>query len=244
MFDDRNEKMRMNKVLVITGASRGIGLATAQLFMENGFRAINLSRSRSPLTGVENIDIDLSGAGWENRVTAQLLPMLEGAEQIVLVHNAGTIIKDSLQTLDIAAFKRVLEINVIAPAQLSHLLLPLMRAGSSIIYISSTLGEMAVANSCAYVTSKHALIGLMRSTCQDLTDTGIHTACICPGFTDTEMLRAHVGHNEEILQAIAAGVTQKRLIEPEEIARTIYFSAQNSVINGAVIHANLGQIGS
>lgn len=234
----------MRKILVVTGASRGIGLATAQLFKDNGFRVINLSRSRSPLHGIENIDVDLSGADWDGIIKSQLLPMLADADQIVLVHNAGAIIKDSLQTLDIDAFKRVLAINVIAPAQLSHLLLPLMRAGSSIIYIGSTLGEIAVPNSCAYVTSKHALIGLMRSTCQDLAGTGIHTACICPGFTDTEMLRAHVGHDADVLQAIAAGVTQKRLIEPEEIARTIYFSAQNSVLNGAVIHANLGQIGS
>jgi len=234
----------MHKVLIITGASRGIGLATAQLFMDNGFRAINLSRSRSPLSGVENIDVDLGSGSWEKTVVKQLLPMLTDAEQIVLVHNAGTIIKDSVQTLDINAFKRVLEINVIAPAQLSHLLLPSMRAGSSIIYIGSTLGEMAVAQSCAYVTSKHALIGLMRSTCQDLAGTGIHTASVCPGFTDTEMLRAHVGHNEEILQGLSQRVTQRRLIQPEEIANTIYFCAQNSVINGAVIHANLGQVGS
>lgn len=234
----------MNKALVITGASRGIGLATAQLFMENGFRVINLSRSRSPLSGIENIDVDLSGGSWEETITAQLLSTLGNATQIVLVHNAGAIIKDALQTLDIHAFRRVLEINVIAPAQLSHLLLPSMRTGSSIIYIGSTLGEMAVPNSCAYVTSKHALIGLMRSTCQDLAGTGIHTACICPGFTDTEMLRAHVGHSEEVLQGLSQRVTQKRLIAPDEIARTIYFSALNPVINGAVLHANLGQVGS
>ena len=234
----------MQKILIITGASRGIGLATAQLFMANGFRVINLSRSRSPAAGVENMEIDLGGGEWSAAISTQLLPQLAGAGQIVLVHNAGAIIKDSLPTLDIDAFKRVLDINVVAPAQLSHLLLPAMRAGSSIVYVGSTLGEMAVANSCAYVTSKHALIGLMRSTCQDLAGTGIHTACVCPGFTDTEMLRAHVGHSEEVLHAIAQGVTQKRLIEPDEIARTIYFCAQNPVINGAVIHANLGQVGS
>ncbi len=234
----------MKKILVITGASRGIGLATAQLFMENGFHTINLSRSRSPLNGIENIDVDLSSSGWDKTVIAQVLPMLSGAEQIVLVHNAGAIIKDSLSTLDIDAFKRVLEINVIAPAQLSHLLLPQMPASSSIIYIGSTLGEMGVPQSCAYVTSKHALIGLMRSTCQDLAGTGIHTACVCPGFTDTEMLRAHVGHSEEVLQGLSQRVTQKRLIQPDEIAETIYFCAGSPVINGAVIHANLGQVGS
>lgn len=234
----------MKKVLVITGASRGIGLATAQLFLNNGFRVVNLSRSPSPLTGVENIDADLSRDDWDKSVAAPLQQIAAAAEQLVLVHNAGAIIKDSLPTLDIDAFKRVLNINVVAPALLSHLLLPQMKAGSSIIYVGSTLGEMAVANSCAYVTSKHALIGLMRSTCQDLGGTGIHTACVCPGFTDTEMLRAHVGHSEEILQDLSQRVTQKRLIQPEEIANTIYFSAQNPVINGAVLHANLGQVGS
>lgn len=56
------------------------------------------------------------------------------------------------------------------------------------------------------------------------------------------MLRAHVGHASEVLEALAGGVTFGRLIEPEEIARTIRFCAQNAVINGAVIHANLGQV--
>ena len=55
------------------------------------------------------------------------------------------------------------------------------------------------------------------------------------------MLRDHVGGSEEILQSIAGGVTFGRLIEPIEIARTLLFAAQNAVINGAVLHANLGQ---
>ncbi len=234
----------MRKILLITGASRGIGLATAKLFQASGFHVINLSRSRSPLDGVENIEADLSGEGWEKPVQTGLRPLLSGAEQIVLVHNAGAIIKDSLQTLDVDAFRRVLNINVTAPALLSHLVLPHMQAGSSIIYVGSTLSEIAVPMSCAYVTSKHALVGLMRSTCQDLAGSGIHTACVCPGFTDTEMLRAHVGHSEEVLQGLSERVTQRRLVQPEEIANTIHFCAHNAVINGAVIHANLGQVGS
>ena len=84
----------------------------------------------------------------------------------------------------------------------------------------------------------------MRATCQDLAGSGIHTACICPGFTDTEMLRAHVGDSQDILDSIAAGSTFGRLIEPDEIARTIEFAIANPVINGTVIHANLGQVES
>ena len=232
----------MNRVILITGASRGIGLATARLFMTSGYTVCNLSRSACPLAGVINISADFAAAGWVEQVRAPLLRVVADADQITLVHNAGSLSKDSVATFAIDSFRRVLEINVIAPAQLTHLLLPAMRPGSSVIYIGSTLSEMAVPNSCAYVTSKHALVGLMRSTCQDLAGTGIHTVCICPGFTDTEMLREHVGNSEDILRSIASGIAQKRLIEPEEIAATIQFCAHNAVLNGAVIHANLGQI--
>ena len=125
---------------------------------------------------------------------------------------------------------------------LNHALLPKMAEGSSIIYIGSTLSEKAVPNSYTYVSTKHAMIGMMRATCQDLAGTGIHTACICPGFTDTEMLRAHVGESDEVLAAIGSMSSYGRLIEPGEIARSIEFATANPVINGSIIHANLGQI--
>jgi len=84
----------------------------------------------------------------------------------------------------------------------------------------------------------------MKAACQDLQGKGLHTCCICPGFTDTEMLRTHVGNSEEVLQAIAAMNTFGRMIEPEEIAATITWAHNSPVINGAVLHANLGQIES
>ena len=80
---------------------------------------------------------------------------------------------------------------------------------------------------------------MMRALCQDLAGTGIHTACICPGFTDTEMLRAHVP--TDAIDAVAGMSAFDRLIEPAEIAATLLFAAEHPVVNGAVIHANLGQ---
>ena len=137
-----------------------------------------------------------------------------------------------------------MDINLIAPHTLNQLVIPFMHTGSSIIYIGSTLSEKAVANTYSYVVSKHAMIGMMRATCQDLAGSGIHTACVCPGFTDTEMLREHVGKDQEVLSSIAAMSTFGRLVSPIEVATTIKFAAENPVINGAVIHANLGQIES
>ena len=116
-----------------------------------------------------------------------------------------------------------------------------MSEGSAIIYVGSTLSEKAVPGAFSYVTSKHAVVGLMKATCQDLMDRGIHTACVCPGFTDTPMLRNHLNHDETIIEQIKTMNAQNRLIKPTEIASTIYFAATNPVINGAVLHANMGQ---
>ena len=234
----------MQRALVITGASRGIGHATARHFLQQGYRVINLSRTASALDGISQIITDLSDPNWLSACSEQILSLTDGCEQIALIHCAALLHKDCVNTVSAKSLQEVMQIGVIAPVQLNQLLLPQMKAGSSIIYVGSTLSEKAVPNAFSYVVSKHGVIGAMRSTCQDLAGTGVHTACVCPGFTDTEMLRTHVGESEEVLSAIAEGVTFKRLADPEEIASTIYFCVANPVINGAIIHANLGQIES
>ncbi len=225
--------------IVITGASKGIGKATAARFVANGDRVINISRSPSDIQGIENVPIDLAGPGAIDSVDdlVKNLPF----DDIHLIHNAARLVNDSIRDVDAESFKAIININIIAPQILNQAILPRMAEGSSIIYIGSTLSEKAVANSYSYVSTKHAMVGMMRATCQDLAGSGIHTACICPGFTDTEMLRAHVGDSNEVLAEIGSMSSYGRLIEPAEIARTIEFATANPVINGSIIHANLGQ---
>ena len=231
------------KTLLITGASKGIGLAVARMCLADNYRVVNLSRSPAPDAGIENHAIDLSSSSAESRLKSLLGKVLEQGE-IVLVHNAAKLHSDTANNTSTDDFRDIMDINLIAPHTLNQLVIPFMQPGSSIIYIGSTLSEKAVANTYSYVVSKHAMIGMMRATCQDLTGSGIHTACVCPGFTDTEMLRDHVGEDQEVLNSIAAMSTFGRLVSPIEVATTIKFAAENPVINGAVIHANLGQIES
>lgn len=232
----------MVKTLVITGASKGIGLATAKKFLSQGYRVINLSRSTPPLEHITHLTVDFTNTHWSKHVQTDLQNAIAGSESIALVHNVGLISNDSAVAIEPMKLRQTLEVNVVAAAILNDLLVADMPRSSSIIYIGSTLSEKAVANAASYVIAKHALIGLMKATCQDLAGRAIHTAAVCPGFTATEMLLEHVGKDAEILAAIAGGVTQNRLIDPDEIAETIYFCASNPVINGSVIHANLGQI--
>ena len=232
----------MKQTLIITGASKGIGLATATLFASRGYKVVNLSRSACPLDAATNIKIDLAKDYDEAQLGAELRALIEPQNQITLVHNAAAMTQDTVADLAAASLRSTLELNVVAASVLNRLLLPQMAAGSSIIYISSTLGTKAVANRHAYVVSKHAVIGQMRATCQDLVGKGVHTAAICPGFTETEMLAEHLGANPGVREQIAGQVVMGRLVEPSEIADSVWFAAQHAVINGAVLHANLGQV--
>lgn len=230
------------KVLVVSGASQGIGLAAARRFQQAGFSLVNLSRRPCPLAGALNIAIDLACPDAVDQHAAALLQAVRGATQVVLLHNAARQEFDRVDTLAEARLRAVLQINVVAPQSLNRLLVPHMPAGSAIVYVGSTLSEKAVAGTCSYVTSKHAVIGLMRATVQDLAGKGIHSACVCPGFTDTEMLRSQIGGRQDVMDGITAMVTQGRLIDVQEIAESLWFCATSPVINGAVVHANLGQI--
>lgn len=229
------------KTLIITGASKGIGFQVAKMAAEKSYRVINISRSDAAHASIENHNIDLAAPDAADKF-ALLVEELQIDGHITLIHNAAELKSDSAANTATADFRHTLELNVVAPHILNQILIPKMTQGSGIIYVGSTLSEKAVANTYSYVVSKHALIGMMRSTCQDLANTGIHTACVCPGFTDTEMLRAHVGEDTEIIESLSTLSTFGRLVTPEEIANTIVFAAENPVINGAVIHANLGQV--
>ena len=230
------------RTLVITGGSKGIGAATVDRFVDDGFKVINLSRTRGHNESAIHIALDLADAASIQDISDHLLEALGESSEICFVHSAGLLYNDTVESVSAQEFARVLQVNVIAAAQLVQILLPRMGEGSSILYVGSTLGEKAVRGAASYATSKHALIGLMRATCQDTAGKGVHTVCVCPGFTDTQMLREHVGNDTAILEAIASGVTFGRLIDPGEIADMLLFCASNPVINGAVLHANLGQV--
>ena len=230
----------LTALAIVTGASAGIGLATAARFLKAGHAVANLSRRPCPLEGVVHIRCDLADPRFPDRVKAPLAPLLAGADRIALVHNASRLANDTAAATASDDLRAVLEVNVVAVNSLNRLVLPHMRPGSCILFVGSTLAEKAVPGSFSYVLSKHAQVGMMRATCQDLAGAGVHTACVCPGFTDTEMLREHVP--PEAMEGVRKMSAFGRLIEPAEIAEALFWAAGAAVINGSVIHANLGQV--
>ncbi len=230
------------KQVIISGASAGIGAATAAGFLAAGWAVTNVSRRPCPVAGANSIACDFSDPQAVQRACGELEAIARAAAPLLLIHNASLLRNDRCGEVTDADFREILQINLAAPNALNSALLPLMKPGSAVIYVGSTLAEKAVPNAYSYVTTKHATIGMMRATCQDLAGRDIHTACVCPGFTDTEMLRTHIGTDPETEQAVASMSAFGRLITPEEIAETIIWAALHPVVNGAVLHANLGQL--
>ena len=234
----------MNPLAILTGASSGIGAAAAEQFVGRGFTVINLSRRDCPVEGVHNLTTDLADANSLNQASASLLERLSlhAGAPVCLVHNASLMLKDRCDTTEDEDLLRALSVNVMGINTLNRRLLPELGRGSSVLYVGSTLSEKAVAGAYSYIVSKHAQLGMMRATCQDLMGRGIHTALICPGFTDTSMLRQHVGNDEAVLENLGGMNSFGRLVQPSEIADLIVWAHHHPAINGSVMHANLGQL--
>ena len=232
----------MNDTAIITGASSGIGAATAEQFIAKGFSVINIARRPSPVAGVVNVAADLGcDEGALRAATECKAHLAADGGRITLIHNASLMLKDTANDCETQALMRVMAVNVLAVNTLNRELIGSMAAGSSIIYVGSTLSEKAVSGAYSYVISKHAQLGQMRATCQDLSGSGIHTAMVCPGFTDTEMLKQHLGGDVDLMREIGSQNSFGRLVKPEEIANVVVWAHESPVANGSVIHANLGQ---
>jgi len=234
----------MDPIAILTGASSGIGAAAAQQFVERGYTVINISRRDCPVPGVETLATDLADEQSAAQTCSKLASRVAHASggPVCLVHNASLMLKDRCDTTEDSDLSRVLAVNVIGINALNRSLLPLMPTGSSVLYVGSTLSEKAVAGAFSYIVSKHAQLGMMRATCQDLMGRSIHTALICPGFTDTSMLRQHVGHDDAVLDSLGKMNSYGRLVAPSEIADLILWAHDHPVINGSVMHGNLGQV--
>lgn len=227
--------------VVVTGASTGIGRAIAARARADGRRVINLSRRPCPVEGVIDIAADLGDADAVARALARVHELLaEAPGRVHLVHNAAMILDDAITRFDPRAAERSMRVNVVTPAELTAGLLPAMPPGSSIIFIGSTLSEKGVPGRLSYCASKHGLVGLLRATVQDLFGRQIHAVCVCPGFVDTDLLEP-LRARPEVMQQVLGMISFGRLLRPDEIADIVAFAVNNPSLNGAIIHANLGQ---
>ncbi len=218
---------------VVTGASRGIGRATAEALARRGLTVALLGRVIGDLQAVVSeiqrnggsavpFECDVSDPSAIDRAAKEILRDL-GAPR-VLVNNAGIAERASIETMSNEAWNHVLAVNLTGPFLVTRAFLPAMRerARGRIVHVGSISSTLGTANLSAYCASKWGLIGLMKSLAEELRGSGLQTMAVLPGSVDTAMLKG---------SGFAAQMTA------EDVAGTIAYAALDApdAMNGSAI---------
>ncbi len=239
------------KYALITGASRGIGRATALLFAKRGINvAVNYLNSEEKAQKVVDeavrygvrafsVRADVSSEEDVKRMISQVEK--EFGTLHILVNNAGLSSHYNPEELSLDEWNRVIAVNLTGPFLVTRYAIPLLKKAGwgRIINVSSLRAFSGSAKGAHYSSAKAGLIGLTRSLALYLSKFNINVNAVAPGYTRTDMTAGYLKTKEH---EISARIPLGRVAEPEEVAEVIYFlaSEESSYITGEVITVNGG----
>ncbi|MGH2409931.1 MAG: SDR family NAD(P)-dependent oxidoreductase [Chloroflexota bacterium] len=257
------EQSLAGKRTVVTGASRGIGRAIALALASEGATVAAVARDAEALAALTEeirrlgreavaIPCDVTDQARVEAMAATALDKLGGID--ILVHNAGAAGSARFLGHDDELWHRMLAVNLTSIYYVSKAFAPAMAAAKSgrMITIASTAARIGAPYVAAYTAAKHGVLGLMRALAAELGPHGITVNTICPGYVDTPMtertianLVARTGRTEaKAREVLEATNPQRRLIDPEEVARLVVFLAQegSAGITGQAINVDGGAV--
>lgn len=230
--------MRMTKTVFITGASRGIGLATAKKFISEGWNVIGFYNQKPGdiQTGCTWYQIDMSDSKSIKAVFDKA--MSEHGQIDAFVNSAGIFGYKNLNDYDEELMDKVIAVNEKGTYLTTKAVLSNMKSGS-IIYISSTAAQVGSTDPI-YAATKAAIFGFTKSMAKALAPS-IRVNCIAPGVTNSDMTK---NMKPERLAQHKDMTLLKRIAEPEDIAETIYFLSSDTSkhITGSCIDINGGYV--
>ena len=238
-------------VVVVTGASRGLGRAIAEEVARGGAKVVvNYSRSQEPAEELVNeisesggeaiaVQADVSDAEQAQKLIDQAIE--EYGRIDVLVNNAGINIDRTLKNLSVDDWDKVIQVDLNSAFYTVHAVLPHMteQGGGKIINMSSFVGEAGNIGQANYSAAKAGLLGFTKTAAKELARSGITVNAICPGFIETDMVASiPEDARDKLLKTVPLG----RFGQPEEIARAVcylvedgdYITGQSLDINGGV----------
>ena len=244
---------------VVTGAGRGIGLAIAAALAGAGARVTLTGRDRARLEaatasvpGAAAIAVDIID---EAAVKAAFAAARERFGPIdILVNNAGQAESAPFAKTDLALFERMIAVNLTGTFLCTREALPDMiaRGAGRIVNVASTAGQIGYAYVSAYCAAKHGVIGLTRSLALETAKRGVTVNAVCPGYTETDIVRDAVanimqktGKSEaEARDALTARNPQGRMVQPAEVADAVLWlvSPGAASINGQAISVSGGEV--
>ena len=237
----------MTLTCLITGSSRGIGLAIAHHLAAKGHRVI--LNSRSPIApevlaqfeGYEQPVFQATGDISQFDVAKQLVDDLydQGVQVDVLVNNAGITRDGLVMRMSEEDFNAVIQTNLNGCFNMCRHLTPrlLKQKGGRIINMTSVVGVMGNAGQVNYAASKAGMIGLTKSLAREVASRGITVNAIAPGFIETDMTDQL---SDRVKEAMLGQIPLKRFGQVEHIAKTVDFLIDNDYITGQVIEVNGG----
>ena len=236
----------MQKTALITGAARGIGLATADLFQANGYHVVVLDRDAEALSAAaaqlpeaEPMLFDLALPETAAQVAKQIEEKFGALA--ALVNNAGVADFGPIEDCDPAMWRKVMDTNLDGMFYLTQALTPQLKAGGgSVVNIASISGLRASTLRVAYGTSKAAVMQLSKQQAVELGEYGIRVNCVAPGPVRTKLAMAV--HTQEIIDAYHDAIPLNRYGQEIEIAEVIYFlcSQKASYVTGQLIAVDGG----
>ena len=240
------------RVAIVTGAAQGIGRRTAETLAMAGYSLalMDIQSCAATLTTVRGYGVDaeeLIGDLCDEDVVARAVETVRGRwnRVDVLVNNAGISFISPAEKVEARAFRRVLEVNLVAPFILAKGFGALMLAQGegSIVNVASIAGLVGVCDRSAYNASKHGLIGLTRTLAAEWGGRGVRCNAVCPGWVKTEMDVADQAGGSYTDEDIIGVNPMGRFASPDDIAQAILFladPAKSGFINGQALAVDGG----
>lgn len=240
------------RVAVVTGGTQGIGRRTAELLAGRGYRLAIIDLNL-PADTVQMIVADGGQAfGFAGDITDEATVVRFASEVVnrfcrvdVLVNNAGISLITAAEHTSVSDYRRVLEVNLVAPFLLARTFgAKMIEAGrGSIVNVASVAGLLGIADRVAYNASKHGLIGLTRTLAAEWGGRGVRVNAVCPGWVKTEMDVTDQAGGSYTDTDIVERVPMARFAAPDDIARAIAFLAdenESSFVNGHALSVDGG----
>lgn len=247
------------RVAIVTGAAQGIGAAIARALGAQGFQLTLMGRRLAALQalaealpGAAAIAVDVTDAASIERGFAAARDAHGPID--VLVNNAGQAESAPFGRTSLDLWQRMLAVNLTGTFLCTQQVLPgMLEAGRGrIVNIASTAGQRGYAYVAAYTAAKHGVVGMTRALALEVAKKGITVNAVCPGYTETEILRASIanvvattGRSEAAARAeFEKGNPQGRLVQPDEVADAVLFLCSDAAgsITGQCVSVSGGEV--